>query len=171
MSYQTNGIILCMILTPLLSWASQAQVVTLKQVASGPVGNASLLKEEGVITEGELGAAIIVDQEKWQYWHQKLNGGTLPLPPLPLVNFGESFLLFIGLAPQSSGGHALIPDFKAELFQGMLTIKATRRSPPQGQMAIAVVTVPYFVVQVPRQGIKRVRLEWDEKSLEIAVKP
>ena len=173
MANMFRSLVCLILLAPSTGFTSQAQVVTLKQVAGGPIGNATLLQEKGVSSEAGVTIAIISKEDDWQRWHRKLNGGVIPVPALPVVNFKESFLLFAGLAAQVSGGHSLVPNLQAELFEGTLTVKMERRAPPAGQMAVALVTVPYFVVQVPRAGVKRVRLEWDDgkKSLEIRVKP
>ena len=87
--------------------------------------------------------------------HRTLNAGRVPPPAPPAVDFATEIAVGATLGQRSTGGHA-IAFTGATLDGGTLRITVRTTSPGSGMSTIQMITSPWVLHAVPREGVTSV---------------
>lgn len=92
---------------------------------------------------------VVNKKEDWENLWKEIHSMTLPLPPLPEIDFTKNTVLATFLGQKPTGGYTIvIPKIVKKDKEIIVTLES--KEPPKEAMAIQVITAPYYVVVVPK---------------------
>jgi hypothetical protein len=93
---------------------------------------------------------VVRDQAAWsELWHT-IHAPMTPVPPLPMVDFGQEMVVAAGVGNRSSGGYDVLMGGAAEDASG-LQIEVIETSPGPGCVTTQALTQPVDLARTPRR--------------------
>ncbi|UCB44918.1 MAG: protease complex subunit PrcB family protein [Spirochaetota bacterium] len=100
---------------------------------------------------------IISDIKSFQSYYMRLHSNQVPKPKAPSVIFPKNRVLFVSFGKQNSAGYS-IELLNVYIRNDVLIAEAQLLSPFKDDFQAQVITHPYLLITVPKEGYKRVEL-------------
>ncbi len=100
---------------------------------------------------------ILSDRNSFQSYYTRLHSHQVPKPQAPSVIFPRNRVLFISFGTQKTAGYS-IELLNVYIRNDILIAEADLLSPFKDNFQAQVITHPYILVIVPKEGYKRVEL-------------
>jgi hypothetical protein len=111
---------------------------------------------------------VLLDVKEFESFYRRIHSTRVPRPAAPQVDFSLRGVVFISFGKQTTAGYAI--ELLDVYVKGTaLIVEALFSTPLKDSMQAQVITHPYLLVAVPRNGYRRVELR-DPKGEMLAFK-
>jgi hypothetical protein len=88
-------------------------------------------------------------KEDWEILWKEVHSTTLPLPPMPEIDFTKYTALATFMGQKATGGYAISIPKVIKKDKDILVLLESKE-PPQDVMVIQAITAPYYMIVVPK---------------------
>lgn len=107
-------------------------------------------------------AGLISSEAEWRRLWTAIHGTRQPLPALPVVDFDQEALVYVGLGNTANGAAPLIE--RVDLYERGVVARVTIEVPSPTCLILTAIFQPIHVVRIAKPGARALRVDRHEVS-------
>ena len=108
---------------------------------------------------------LVTNERDWEQLWIKMHANEIPVPPVPPIQFSDSFIIATFQGNRSTGGYSS-RIYRMENKSGFLDVYIRETVPGKNCMVTMGITQPYDMVMVPVQKFRQIKFHTEQEISE-----